>query len=179
MVARGALHQRMAVLGVADGRLQHVAQAHGAVVAQHQHVGLEGAGNAGRQQPRARHDVEAEVVAIVRDGGAGRRRALAADDLRLAVLLASHSITGTSPPGPHRCGSTTCSVKAVAMPASKALPPRSRMPMPTAVPIQCVEATTPNVPSISGRVVNWPGLMLDMGGAGSRRAILRCDRRLH
>ena len=35
--------------------------------------------------------------------------------------------------------------------------------MPTAVPIQCVEATTPNVPSISGRVVNGPGLMLDMG----------------
>src|SRR4029078_7075047 len=79
------------------------------------------------------------------------------------VLFASHSITGTSPPGPHRCGSTPCSVKAGAMPASKAFPPRSRMPMPTAVPIQCVEATTPNVPSISGRVVNWPGLMLDMG----------------
>src|SRR6187397_684421 len=72
-------------------------------------------------------------------------------------------MTGTSPPGPHRCGSTTCNVNAVAMPASKALPPRSRIPMPTAVPIQCVEATTPNVPSISGRVVNWPGLMLDMG----------------
>ena len=29
--------------------------------------------------------------------------------------------------------------------------------MPTAVAIQCVEATTPNVPSISGRVVNGIG----------------------
>ncbi len=36
----------------------------------------------------------------------------------------------------------------------------SRMPMPTAVAIQCVEVTTPKVPSISGRVVNGLGLML-------------------
>ena len=35
--------------------------------------------------------------------------------------------------------------------------------MPTAVPIQCVDATTPKVPSISGRVVNGPALMLAMG----------------
>ena len=33
--------------------------------------------------------------------------------------------------------------------------------MPTAVPIQCVDVTTPNVPSISGLVVNAPGFMLD------------------
>ena len=31
--------------------------------------------------------------------------------------------------------------------------------MPMAVAIQCVEVTTPNVPSISGRVVNALGLM--------------------
>jgi hypothetical protein len=31
--------------------------------------------------------------------------------------------------------------------------------MPTAVAIQWVEVTTPNVPSISGRVVNGLGLM--------------------
>ena len=31
--------------------------------------------------------------------------------------------------------------------------------MPTAVAIQCVEATTPNVPVISGRVVKGLGLM--------------------
>ena len=36
--------------------------------------------------------------------------------------------------------------------------------MPTAVPIQCVEATTPKVPSISGRVVNGP--CVDVGHAG-------------
>ncbi len=71
-------------------------------------------------------------------------------------------MTGTSPPGPFRCGSTTCSVKAVATPASKALPPFSSIPMPTAVAIQWVEVTTPKVPSISGRVVNGSGLMLLM-----------------
>src|SRR5262245_20842476 len=80
-----------------------------------------------------------------------------------AALPASQIITGTSPPGPHRCGSTTCRVNATATPASKALPPRSSTPMPTAVPIQCVDATTPKVPSISGRVVNGPGLMLAIG----------------
>src|SRR5471030_115542 len=77
--------------------------------------------------------------------------------------LVSCTIIGTSPPGPFKCGSTTCSVKAVATPASKALPPFSRMPIPTAVAIQWVEVTTPKVPSISGRVVNGLGLILLMG----------------
>src|SRR5580698_9749482 len=72
-------------------------------------------------------------------------------------------ITGTSPPGPLRCGSTTWSVKAVAQAASKALPPFSSIDMPTAVAIQWVEVTTPKVPSISGRVVNGLGLTLLMG----------------
>src|ERR1700756_5920702 len=71
---------------------------------------------------------------------------------------------GTSPPGPFRCGSTTCSVKAVATAASKALPPFSKVAIPTAVAIQWVELTTPKVPSISGRVVNGLGLMLDIIG---------------
>ena len=69
-------------------------------------------------------------------------------------------MTGTSPPGPLRCGSTTCNVRAVAQAASNALPPFSSVAIPTAVAIQCVEATTPNVPSISGRVVKGLGLML-------------------
>src|SRR6185436_16279828 len=86
------------------------------------------------------------------------------------VLPASQIITGTSPPGPHRCGSTTCRVKAIATPASKALPPRSSTPIPTAVPIQCVDATTPKVPSISGRVVKGPALMLAMGCSGKLTA---------
>src|ERR671913_1785488 len=74
-------------------------------------------------------------------------------------------MTGTSPPGPFRWGSTTCSVKAVATAASKALPPRSSMPMPTAVAIQWVDATTPKVPSISGRVVKGLGLMNPIAAA--------------
>src|ERR1700730_4966024 len=79
-------------------------------------------------------------------------------------------MTGTSPPGPLRCGSTTCSVKAVATAASKALPPFSRIDMPTAVAIQCVDVTTPKVPSISGRVVKGFGLMLLMGRQDSSAA---------
>src|ERR1700712_2160164 len=78
----------------------------------------------------------------------------------------SCTMTGTSPPGPLRCGSTTCSVNAVATPASNALPPFSSVAMPTAVAIQWVEVTTPKVPSISGRVVKGSGLMLLMGIQG-------------
>src|SRR5664279_4652841 len=77
--------------------------------------------------------------------------------------LVSWTMIGTSPPGPFRCGSTTCSVKAVATPASNALPPFSKVAIPTAVAIQCVDVTTPNVPSISGLVVNGSGLILLMG----------------
>src|SRR5664279_4216817 len=80
--------------------------------------------------------------------------------------LVSWTMIGTSPPGPFKCGSTTCSVNAVATPASKALPPFSRVAIPTAVAIQCVEVTTPNVPSISGLVVNGSGLILLMGFQG-------------
>src|SRR5580693_2583122 len=75
-------------------------------------------------------------------------------------LRVSWRMTGTSPPGPLRWGSTTCRVNAVATAASKALPPFSSTPMPTAVAIQWVEVTTPKVPSISGRVVKGLGLML-------------------
>src|SRR3982075_1354957 len=78
----------------------------------------------------------------------------------VTARLVSCTMIGTSPPGPFRCGSTTCSVKAVATPESKALPPFSRIPIPTAVAIQWVEVTTPNVPSISGLVVNGSGLVL-------------------
>src|ERR1700693_294279 len=80
---------------------------------------------------------------------------------------------GTSPPGPFRCGSTTCSVNAVATPASKALPPFSSVAIPTADAIQWVEVTTPKVPSISGLVVNGSGLMLLMGFQGCAGAVGR------
>ena len=68
--------------------------------------------------------------------------------------FASWMMIGASPPGPFRCGSATCSVKPAATAASKALPPRSSTAMATALAIQCVVPTTPNVPAISGRVVN-------------------------
>src|ERR1700730_12630634 len=77
--------------------------------------------------------------------------------------LISCTMIGTSPPGPFRCGSTTCRVNAAATPASKALPPFSSVAIQTAVATQCVEVTTPNVPSISGRVVNGSGLTLLIG----------------
>src|ERR1700675_2157825 len=90
--------------------------------------------------------------------------------------LISCTMIGTSPPGPFRWGSTTCSVNAVATPASKALPPFSKVAFPTAVAIQWVEVTTPKVPSISGLVVNGSGLMLLIGthccAAAVRRAHL-------
>src|SRR3954451_241050 len=62
-------------------------------------------------------------------------------------------MTGTSPPGPLRCGSTTWSANPVATAASNALPPRSSTDIPTPEASQCVEATIPNVPRSSGRVV--------------------------
>src|ERR1700692_2884860 len=77
--------------------------------------------------------------------------------------LVSCTIIGTSPPGPFKCGSTICSVNAVATPASNALPPFSNVAIPTAVAIQWVEVTTPKVPSISGLVVNGSGLILLIG----------------
>src|SRR5271165_6732831 len=61
---------------------------------------------------------------------------------------------GASPPGPFKCGSATCKVKAVAQAASNALPPRSSTAMPVLLASQWVLATTPKVPAISGRVVN-------------------------
>ena len=67
---------------------------------------------------------------------------------------AGQRIAGRSPPGPFRCGSTTCSVKPAATAASKALPPCSSTAMPAAEASQWVEATMPKVPRSSGRVVN-------------------------
>ena len=80
----GALHQRVAVARIGDRRRQHVGEPQGAVVAQQRHPGVEHAGNAGGEQAGARHHVEAEA-AVMGDGGAGRRRALAADHLDAAL----------------------------------------------------------------------------------------------
>ena len=43
------------------------------------------------------------------------------------------------------------------IPASTVVPPRSRRPVPAAAAIPRVEAATPTVPSISGRVAKGPG----------------------
>src|SRR6478672_13797405 len=87
--------------------------------------------------------------------------------------LVSCTMIGTSPPGPFKCGSTTCSVNAVATPASNALPPFSRVAIPIAVAIQWVDVTTPKVPSISGLVVNGSGLILLMRFHGCAGAVAR------
>src|SRR3954453_11406062 len=63
-------------------------------------------------------------------------------------------MAGMSPPGPFRCGSTTWSAKPAEAAASNALPPRSSTAIPAAEASQCVDATIPNVPRSSGRVVN-------------------------
>src|SRR3954465_14995241 len=65
----------------------------------------------------------------------------------------SHSRIGRSPPGPLRCGSTTCSARPLATAASNAPPPATTPRRPAAVGSQCVEATMPKVPLSSGRVV--------------------------
>jgi len=91
-----ALNQRVAVAGVADGGLQHVAQAERAEVAQDHHVSLERSRHAGGQQASAWDDVEPEVVAIVRDRCAGGRRPLSAHDdgpLRLGVVQHDGDVT--------------------------------------------------------------------------------------
>jgi hypothetical protein len=61
---------------------------------------------------------------------------------------------GTSPAGPLRCGSTTCSTKAPATAASYALPPSSRTAIADCEASQWVEDTMPKVPWRVGRVVN-------------------------
>ena len=82
---RRALDQRIAVAGVGDRGLQHVAQPHRAVIAQQQHPGFERAGNAGGEKPGAGHHLQAFAL-VMRDGCLRRRGALAADHLGAAAL---------------------------------------------------------------------------------------------
>src|SRR5208282_2213411 len=87
---------------------------------------------------------------MVVPAGAGSWPQITSTRLRSAL----QKMIGTSPPSPFWLGSITCSVKAAALAASKALPPFSRLAMATEAAIQCVVETTPKVPLISGRVVN-------------------------
>ncbi|KAG0922741.1 hypothetical protein G6F57_021836 [Rhizopus arrhizus] len=75
-----ARHQRMAMLGVIDSGLQHVAHAHRAVVAQQQHPGVERARDHGGQQAVARDQLQ-PFGAVAFKRGRGRRGALAAKHL--------------------------------------------------------------------------------------------------
>lgn len=61
---------------------------------------------------------------------------------------------GTSPAGPLRCGSTTCSTNPAATAASYALPPPSSTAIAHCEASQCVDETIPKVPCRVGRVVN-------------------------
>jgi len=82
----------------------------------------------------------------MRDGGAAGAGPAQITPVFLCAVIEQHRHVAARP---FRCGSTTCKVNAVATAASKALPPAPEFAMPTAVAIQCVEVTTPNVPSIS------------------------------
>ena len=82
---RRTLDQRIAVAGVGDRRLQHVAQPHRAVIAQQQHPGFERAGDAGGEQAGAGHHLQAFAL-VMRDGGFRGRGALAADHLGAAAF---------------------------------------------------------------------------------------------
>ncbi len=53
---------------------------------------------------------------------------------------------GTSPPGPHMCGSTTCSTNPPATAASNALPPRARTAIAVAAARWWVLEAAPWVP---------------------------------
>ena len=143
----------VAGLRVPDRVAEHVAQAQRAVLAQQQQPAAERAGHARGQQPAARHQVEAEA-GVRLDGGGGRARCPARRPRTSRPRRASCPMTGTSPPGPFRCGSTTWSTNPAATAASNALPPRSSTAIPAAEASQWVEATIPNVPASSGLVVN-------------------------
>src|SRR5690606_25645809 len=71
-----------------------------------------------------------------------------------ACFSSDQTRIGTSPPGPFRCGSTTCSTKPAATAASAALPPRSSRFIPVDDASQWLDVTIPTFPVISGRVVN-------------------------
>ena len=64
---------------------------------------------------------------------------------------------GRSPPGPFRCGSTTCRTNPPATAASKALPPSSSIRCADCDASQWVDETIPKVPFRVGRVVNVIG----------------------
>ena len=80
-----ARHDRIPVLGVADREAQHLRERQRAVVAQQRDPAAEGARDDGGQRARPGHEIEPELVAIALDRRRLRRRALRAQDERLAT----------------------------------------------------------------------------------------------
>ena len=79
-----ARQHRMAVARVMDGGREHILDLERAVVGKQRHVAGEDARHHGREEARARHEVEPELASVMRDGRALRRHALRAQHLRLA-----------------------------------------------------------------------------------------------
>ena len=109
--------------------------------------------------PRARRN-RAPAPGPPRGSARGWRRRARGPGRRARPASGSSAVANRatrSPPGPLRCGSTTCSTNAPAAAASNALPPRSRTAWAEAVASQCVDALIPNRPWSVGRVVNAGG----------------------
>ena len=145
------LVQRVAVLRVPDREREDVLEPPRPELAEQEQPAAEGAGHARGEEPRAGDQVVAELAEALDRRRGGR-------DPWPQSASGSRGSRTRRPPGPRRrgpfrCGSTTWSVNPVAHAASNALPPRSSTDIPTAEASQCVEATIPNVPRSSGRVV--------------------------
>ena len=149
---RDPLDDRVAVLGVADRVGEHLVERPRPELLEQQEPAAERAGDARRLDTGARdEDMAARPKRL--DRRACRARRPGRRGRAASPASAGQKTAGRSPPGPFRCGSTTCSTNPAAQAASNALPPRSSTAMPVCVASQCVDATAPNVPRSSGRVV--------------------------
>jgi hypothetical protein len=103
-----ARKHRVPVFGIMDRGRQHLGERQAAMVAQHQHPGVEGPGRDRRQKARARDDVE-PFGPVVRRPSRRRRRALSAEHQR-RVRARGHGRaraprpTGRSDAAPPRSG---------------------------------------------------------------------------
>ena len=117
-------HDRVPVVGVADRVCEHVLEPPRPEPLEQEQPAAERA--RGRTPPAGRCPARARARAsgTARSSPPAARRP--ARRARAARPSSAGQITaGRSPPGPFRCGSTTCSTKPAAHAASNALPPRS------------------------------------------------------
>ena len=143
--------EREAVFRVTDREREHILEPPRPELLEEQQPAAERAGNAGGKHAGPRDEVVAERAEALDRRGL-RRDALAAEGDRLATF--------DRPENRRHLAARAVQVRLddlkrqpVATAASNALPPRSRTAMPAADASQCVEATMPNVPRSSGRVV--------------------------